>query len=178
MFKLIYLLLKNRLKSTVPELKEIAWYFQQDKQKGGIKITPALFIEFKPSQMRSLSKGIQEGTVEFTVHLFIENVADGDKRIPENPQFGLSELADKVYVSFQNYSGFLSQLPTFENLANTENDFKIMNSIDRTSMATEHTLNTIMKSEQSFKTYAKDFTAVKDFTKVINGKLAILELTI
>lgn len=163
-----YHLIKNRVTSKVPELKEIDWFLNQYDPSGpGIIYTaPGLYIEFLPFDTQSLGGGVQMAAAEFRMHLVSDNVFDNDKRIRKTTPTDHANLIDKTYNAVYKYRGLLSDLPEFAALAGTENDFRLINSIDRTGVVPPHNLSGLMVTVQSFRCVLYDHTATKAWQSI------------
>ena len=171
MYKFIYLLLKTRLKAKMPELKEVAMFEDQDSNafKGGLLCSPGLYIQFKPTPTRSLGQGIQEADVEFDLILLSDSLADQDKKIHQAGKITHFDLADKVHKYVSGYGGWLSDLPEFLALKYTDDDYKVFNTADRTGIDFKHRNKSVLRTVQSFKCYAKDYTGERKFQNATAG---------
>lgn len=168
MYKYPYAIIKKKL-AAIAEIKEVAWYLQQDIKKGGIKILPAAYIRFLPTSMRSLGNGVQEGDLEFEVILITDNMYDNDKRIDDGTDTTHMDLLTSVHTTLSGKIGMLSDLTAFVALKDTENDVRILNTIDRSSISPPHEMRSLMKSTQRFKSYVKDPSGSPAFTAVTKG---------
>jgi hypothetical protein len=163
----IYTILKARLLDKVPELKEVAFYYQQDEESAGkgrpIIIAPAVLIEFSDIPTRALSGSVEQTTIQFKARIITTNMYDDDKRITDTSQESHFSISRKVFQSLKGYGATISAHPGFENLKDTEQDFWIINSITRTNHRTDHRLKKKMRTIMNFTATGKDFTAVKSF---------------
>lgn len=165
MYKLIFLLLKQRLNSKIPAIKEVT---RRSEGKGHMKISPAVHIVFLPTEMASLGNGIQEGVVEFEVILKSDNLADDDKRYTQSPP-DHDAYVDLIHQHLSGYSGWLSDLEGFEDLKGTTEDLKIFNTVDRIRVDPDRDVRAIRRTVQTFRCYVKDYTGNKKWQKVVRG---------
>lgn len=172
MYKYLHLLLKQHLKAAIPELKEVGWYRGQDnpaKGKGTIRILPAVYIAFKPTDMRSLANGVQEGNVEFDLILLTDCLNDEDKSIDDTTSIDHMDLVNLIHIETSGFSGKMSDITAYASLLNTDADVTIANTIDRIKIVPFENLKAMMKTTQTFTTYVKDYTGNKAWIKVVKG---------
>lgn len=171
MYKFIYLIVKRYLKEAIPALKEVAWYLDQDSadHKGGIRITPALYIRFLPTlETRDLAGGVQEGVVRFEMILLTDSLYDNDKRIlPPQGQTDHYHLADSIHAKLSGLQGMISDLVEFAALKDTVNDMPVFNSLSREQIESDHRNRSLLRTVFVYKTHAKDYTATKQYEKVM-----------
>lgn len=165
MYKLIFLLLKQRLNSKIPAIKEVT---RRSEGKGHMKISPAVHIVFLPTDMSSLGNGIQEGDIEFEVILKSDNLADDDRRYAQ-AQPDHDAYADLLHTHLSGYSAWLSDLEEFEDLKGTPGDFKVFNTIDRIRIDPDKDVKAIRRTVQTFRCYAKDYSGNKKWQNVVRG---------
>lgn len=165
MYKLIFLLLKQRLNSKIPAIKEVT---RRSEGKGHMKISPAVHIAFLPTEMASLGNGIQEGVIEFEVILKSDNLADDDKRYTQSPP-DHDAYVDLIHQHLSGYSGWFSDLEGFEDLKGTTEDLKIFNTVDRIRVDPDRDVRVIRRTVQTFRCYVKDYTGNKKWQKVARG---------
>ena len=168
MYVYIYLLLKQGLLHSIPEIKEVEFYMEQDSKnyQGGLKVAPGVYIQFPPTDTRSLANGLHEADLTFDLILLTDCLLDGDQRIYNGTEVTHLLLAEKIHQYISGYSALLSALPDFASLAGTCNDYVVFNSADRINVTHTHRDNTIMKTKQRFKTYIKDFSGAQHFRKI------------
>lgn len=171
MYKYLYLLLKQHLLTTIPQLKEVEWYRGQDTAtgKGTIRILPAVYVAFKATDMKSIGNGVQEGNVEFDLILLTDCLYDQDKSIDDTTAIDHLDLVNLVHIKTSGYSGQMSNIPAYVGLLNTNADVTVANTIDRTRLDVVQNLKTIMKTTQTFTTYVKDYSGNKVWTEVVKG---------
>lgn len=151
MFTYAYQILKLRLQTDVPELREIDWYADQDTRKAMLKAAPALYIEFLPNLPRTQPTRIQSAATDFNLHLLSECLFDDDRRMKKDQPLDHMRLFDKIFRSLQGFSAKISFLPEFLALLNTANDQRILGSIDRVAITPPHSpRKAMMKSIQRF----------------------------
>lgn len=172
MFTYPFEILKLRLTTDVPELRELDWFLGQTniKDKNAlITTTPALYIEFMPVTPRDLGGKLQSSDAEFNIHLVTESVSDnGTNKLKKNQPNDHMRIFDKIYRSLSGFNAKLSFLPEFVLLLNTSQDQRVMNSIIRTSpIVPPHALSKgKMISIQRFSTIIYDHAAATLYTKI------------
>lgn len=169
MYKYIYLLLKQRLNTEIPEIKEVTRNAGQEGTGSGRKKTlvlPGLYLSFLPTNVASLGRGIQEGVVEFTATLKTDCFYDDDKRYSQDilDHYG---LADLVHRYLSGYSARLSDLPAFAALKDTPEDYLVFNTIDRTAIDEGQEQRSVMRTVQTFRCLAMDYAGNKKFQKIV-----------
>jgi hypothetical protein len=169
MYRYIFTLVKQHLNTALPIIKVVDWYMQQDSTPGSLKVLPALYIEFKPTTTRSLGNNVQEAVVEYDAILITDCVYDNHKRMFGDTVNDHYSVVEKVFAKLSGFTGMLSDLAGMEHLKDTELDYKICSGTDRTNIATDHRNKAIIKTTQTFKCYAKDYTATKKYQKVLKG---------
>lgn len=171
MYKYPYKLLKNRLSTEIPALKEVAWELGQGTReaKGSLKTSPTVTIRFLPTDMKSLGNGIQEGTVNAEIKLLTDCLYDDDKRVEDTDEEALNhlDLVDEIHKAISGYSGMLSHHADYAELAGTENDVRIFNTADRIGINTDQSMGSIMVTVQTFKMYTKDYSGNPEFQKIV-----------
>lgn len=163
---LIYIILKNHLLAEVPEIKEVAFFYNQDTQsengKGRPIINcPAVLFEFRDIPTRQLGKGWEETTIQFQIRILTSNLYDDDKRITESSQLNHFAISRKVFIALKGFSAWLSDHPDFTALKDTEGDYVLCNSLSRTNYRTDSRLGRLMRTIMDFSGSGKDKTAVK-----------------
>lgn len=177
MWLLPYLLIRNKLQ-TITALKEVGWDVGQgtSKYKGGLRCSPAAFIKFLPAQTSTLGDKIQEAEVQFTIRL-VQDIVSDDKGLLDNSIVNEHmDLGNVIFSALQGFRGKLSDIPGQESKVNTSDDFQVLNSINRTSIETSQTPDSITVTTQTFKVYLKDYAAAIRWTKAEDIGLNILEL--
>lgn len=158
------LLIKQKLTTGVPSAKMLELYREQDtpNYKGGLKSSPAIFIEFEPVDMSDLTMGEESGMFRFTIRLVTDNLYDDDsKRLL--PAAGIDHflIASDIHKSLAGWNAKLSDLAGFEE---TENDYTVLNTIRRTRFEHIQEHGPYMRTLQSFECYIKDITNSKQYT--------------
>lgn len=178
MINLIYLALKKKLQDEVSPAY-IDWYMGQyleTEEEGGGQLlwdTPAVFLEFQPITWKTLGGSVQSAEITFAAHLIMDNYHDSDLRITDT---NVSPFNKEVmlYSGLMNWRCNLSYVPGFEALAGTSSDRVLLESIVRINSETDHSLRRQMLSLQVFSAKTYDYSAQKEWVKVI----AALDLSI
>lgn len=175
MYRFPFLLIKQRLEQEVPGLKETDWFMQQYEQGRSrykndsaavLYATPACYIEFLPIDPQTLGGGkVQQAPVRFRIHTVTSCLYDNHRRIydPSAPINHL-DFVDMAFAALQGYRAKLSQLQGFDHLAGTEQDHRVMNSIDRKGIIAEHRLSDLMVTVQEFSCLCNDVSANLTYT--------------
>lgn len=180
MFTYPYQITKQRLQSTVPELKEVEWFLHQydenKREAGFVTAEPGVYIEYPEIETQQLGYGIQMADVEWTLHLVTSNVYEGDKRIQKLNASDHAVIMDKIYVNLLNWSSKLSYLPAFASLESTPNDQRVIGTISRTGITPPHDLKSLMVSKQKFRCVMYDHAANPTFTHLVKSIEVIVDL--
>lgn len=67
-FKEVFNAVETKLK-TIPGIKNIEWYLEQDRKKGGIIQTPCVYVQFKTERPVQISKHHQEIEIEIEIEI-------------------------------------------------------------------------------------------------------------
>lgn len=167
-----YQILKLRLQTDVPELREVEFYTGQDSttdKTASLRAAPGVYITFLPANTESLSgQKIQSGITQFEAMLLTECLLDGDKRIKTDHALDHMVLFDKIFKSLQNFRAKLSYLPAFLALKGTVNDQNVINSIDRIGIPVQPHIarKAMMKSVQRFSAVMYDHAGAGLYTKI------------
>ena len=167
-----YLLIKNRLINQVSDIT-CYWYKDQDlkKTRGALRSQHQVLIRFDNPDIEQLGCDVQGANLSFAVMLVTDTAYDDqDKRLT---QTGHPEKAENIYKALSGYFANLSALPDFSNLAGTDDDYRILNSIRRTQYRPDHNMSNLIITDQQFTCYMKDYSAVDEFQEVTKG----LEIT-
>lgn len=175
MITLPFLLLRQRIQTELTEVKEVAFYTGQDTTKGGLKIAPGVYVKFMDIIPRSLGEGIQEAEIEFELILLSDCLKEGDDRIYDGNELTHLAIADKLHKNISGYGARLSDYTDFAATLDTPLDYLVLGTCDRVGYSHTHDNKAIMKTTQRFKTYLKDRTGMKRYTKVA-ATLEILAL--
>lgn len=162
MLRETYLALKERLKTKLPEVKEITWDMAQYEQIPGedvLHITPALLIKFNPVTWQTQPGNLQRAVLEFEITL-INDTAYGDERDITDTQY-INHLAmeSKVFKYLMNHRILLSDVPGMSALKNTANDAVLLESIVRTNTRPHDELDVFVRSTQVFQSTIFDYSA-------------------
>jgi len=173
MYTYPYQILKKKITTDVPELKEIDWFLHQydpnKKQAGFMTAEPGFYIEFPEIDTEQLGYGIQMADVEWTAHLVTQNVYENDKRIEKVNATDHAVIMDKIFKSLLNWSSKISYLPEFASLASTANDQRIIGTIARKGITPPHMLNGLMVTKQRFRCVMYDHASLAVYTH-LTGK--------
>lgn len=166
MYKIPFHIIKQTL-ATIPRIEKTDWYLEQDKVKGELIKDSCAFIRFVPTTMRSLSRGVQEGQLDFDIILLTKNLKEAGKRITELDVPDHLTLLDEIYIAVVDIGrSMLSDINAFAALKDTEQDHLIMNSIERTRVTPHHSQDLYIRSEITFSCYFRDCTATKSYQQV------------
>lgn len=151
-----YQILKQKLAADVTELREIELNTGQDSttDKDGLLLaSQGAYITFFPNAPHTLSgTKIQSAATQFEILLLTECMLEGGKRLKKDQPLDHMRIFDKIFKSLQGFSSKLSYLPEFALLAGTENDQKVMASVNRISIPAMPQLyrRSFMRSVQRF----------------------------
>lgn len=168
MFTYQYLIIKNHLATSVPELREIEWYTGQDlraDKNASLKASPGAYFQFFPTNTEDLGGFIQSAEAEFDIILLSECMFDDDKRVRKDEALDHMALFDKIFRTLHGFSAKLSALDEFADLAGTDQDQRAFASLTRISVTPPGgELRAIMRSSQRFQGIFYDHAAVKTYT--------------
>lgn len=152
----IYTLLKQRL-ATITELKEIAWYMRQPEQGEASKIiiTPACYIEILPIATTSEKHKAISALVNFRLHLVSTMLKTDDSRLSDSAATDHLALVDTIYSKIQQFQALYSTLPGNEAVADTDADYMVINSTQRTGINPDHRWTNKLVTVQEFKTLVR-----------------------
>lgn len=167
MRNLFFVWIKRHLTANIPELKQLEMYHNQERNRGALRATPAMFVKFHPTQWRPLTMGIQEGNVEFDLMLFSKTEEDGEPRIFNNGNKDHYDLVNDVNKHIAGKSARLSSLAEFAALADTENDRWLFNSIMRIRDEDNTSKKQLLQTNQRFKCLVKDFSGCPTYSKLL-----------
>ena len=138
---------------------EVDWYLGQDLQMGDqVRNTPIAYIEFLPMTFITLSNGVQHGIVTFNVHLITET-AYGDERDMINETIGHQALETGIYKCLHNQRTIIDvndnlQVVWHENIV-------------RKSLTPHTRINKLVKSTQTFRCLAYDYSAYPPMISIL-----------
>lgn len=167
-----YQILKLRLQTDIPELREVEFYTGQDStsdKTAALKAAPGVYISFLPSNTENMSgQKIQSAAGQFETMLLTECLLDGDKRIKKDHALDHMVLVDKIFKSLQGFRAKLSYLPEFAPLKNTVKDQNVINSIDRIGIPIQPHIarKAMMKSVQRFGAVMYDHAGANLYTNI------------
>lgn len=179
MYTYPYLILKQKLQTDLPELKEIDWFLNQydpnKKEAGFVTAEPGVYIEFPDDiEMQQLGFNIQMADVEWTLHLVTTNVYENDKRIQKLTPTDHAWIMDKIFRSLLNWSSKLSYLPAFASLANTNTDQRVIGTIARSGINPPKVLKSLMVTKQKFRCVMYDHASNPAVTTQMNVPLQLI----
>jgi len=175
MFAYPYQILAKKLAADIPELRELDWYLQQDSttdKNAWLFGAPCLFLEFQIVEgPRDHGNKIQSALVDVSVHLLTENVRDkGGEIMKKSGTIQHPVLFDKVYKCLHGFSSKLSYLDEFADLAGTDQDQRVFNSLSRVNIVNPHAIRkSFIKSIQRFRCVVYDHAAGKQYTSPTPG---------
>ncbi len=119
-FKQLFDILKTKL-STIPELKNIDWYLDQDKTKGGIINTPTALVRFEPTNPKQLTKKSQNINVTFEIKLYTDYHKSIHKLTTDSNHFDIEQTIFEALVKYEQIglvpvtkdNGFLYSAQTY-----------------------------------------------------------------
>jgi hypothetical protein len=145
-------LIKQRLKEII-ELKEVAWYLGQYKtseKNAQLCTTPSAYIEYMPSETDQQGK-IQRSEITIKIHLVTTELNADDRRLNQDHTSNHMVLLDAVHKILNSRSGMMSDIDGYEDLKGTANDFRLFNSLSRSSITPPHEMSKQMVSIQQYK---------------------------
>jgi len=98
-FNDFYNTLKTKL-SLITDIKNIEWYFGQDKRKGGIVQAPTVLIKFKTGKPKQVSKMHQEVEIEAEIKIFTDYNKTNHKITENNIHFAIEE---EIFTKLRMY---------------------------------------------------------------------------
>ena len=172
MFTYPYQILEKLLIASMPELREIDWYLQQDSttdKTTWLFAAPGLFIEFSIVEgPRDHAHRIQSAIVDVGFHLLTENTKDKGAKIISKEiadSIGHVKLMEKLHKTVHGWSAKLSYLTPFAALAGTNQDQTVITSLTRNGIIPPHRIRkTMIKSIQRYRCVAYDHSASKMYT--------------
>lgn len=179
-------ILKKLATDSIPELKDVDFYLEQDSStdKNSLQLaSPGLYFEYAlVGSMRMHGNNIQSGIVNITLHLVTVAAIANGKRMKKDQPTDHMAIFDKVYRTFNGFSSKLSFLPEFVALLDTDQDERVMNSLCRTGMSLPQKFKTaLMKSTQTFQCVIYDHASGKQYTSPqpnidVQGIISVEEL--
>jgi hypothetical protein len=169
MYKIPYHIIKQALMA-VPRLEKVDWYLEQERVNGELLKDSCAFVRFSPTTLRNLSRGVQEGQLEFTIIALNKTLKNGGNRVTELALPDHLTLLDDVYLAIVAIGrSMLSDIAHFAALKDTEQDVLILNSIVRNGVTPFHNQGGYVRSELTFSCYFRDCTASKSFQQASVG---------
>lgn len=170
MLRLIYLAIKSCLELGVPELEHIDYNLNQFLQVGEdhILVTAGAYIRFEPVRFKTVSAGVQRvDEFTFSVHLINETVFGDERDLIDTEYINQAATEEAVYKTLHGKTLMLSHVPGYEQLAGTEQDQVLLNSIERVRLDPHRELSGIVETVITFSGIAYDLTARKEFQTVL-----------
>lgn len=175
----LYLWLKEKLK-TIDEIKTIEPDWNQDESEGSSKenqliSTPTILINLTGDVATAdLADHAQECEMDVEIRLITKNVREKDNRIRQVDKENHLDIARLVFKKLQRiHSGKISEVPEFAALAETENDFILVDSISRIGTGFSNDFDKYVRSSQTFRIAFRDLSANETWEKTV----ATLEIT-
>lgn len=161
-------MLKQQLQS-IEELSLIDYDLGQYSQAGEdhVRATPVCYIGFSPIEWETLPKRLQVADLEFTVTLVSLSAYGDDRDITDTEYINHLAIEDKIYKALHGQHFLLSSLNGNANLAGTDEDRVILNSIVRTNSNPHSQLNNLVSTSQTFISRSFDYSAVAQMTEVM-----------
>lgn len=175
MLTLIFQLIRQKLQQ-ISYLKEVDWYINQFTQEGEffLTTTPGVYLQFGPIKAQPFTQKVQLLEFQFQAHLVNECLYDNAQRMIDNTIHNHHALIDQVFITLQNRSAWLSDLPAFAALAGTGDDNLIFNELVRDSIQPDHVASNLITTTQSFSGVAYDYTAEAEFIDKIANLVTIV----
>lgn len=165
MYTLAYTLLKQRL-AAISGIKKVEWYTGQEQGKGDLKNTPAILIEFLPSEMERIGS-IQRSQAEFKLHLVTSTMLISGKQVKNETDKDHMYLLDAVFNATQSKKGMLSDITAHATKKGTGDDLMLYNAANRNQIVPPHQQKRLMVSIQKFKALFYDHSGVKNYTSFV-----------
>ena len=168
MFKYAFLLIKQLLES-IPDIPQVMWYAAQydvDTDEA-VFYCPACYIEFLPLEFDQSGLQVQGADMVFRVHLFTEYLNEDDQLLSH------FDLSDKIYQQLEGTSATISEIPTFEALAGTEEDVVVLNKISRITLIPDHSVTNTSVTIQEFRCRAIDLAAAIQYV-LVNAEACVI----
>ena len=171
MLNFVYSAIKKRLAEKVNPAY-VDWYYGQyledDMEDGGQVLwqTPALFVEFFPTEWQTMGGNIQAANQKVGIHLVDESFYDDDRRITDSALHHLGR-ASNVFKALMNFRCNLSYVPGFEALAGTADDRVLMESMVRKVSEPDHNMRRQLVNVQGFETRIYYYSATPQWDTVL-----------
>ena len=158
------------LKSRILELEGIDyvdWYTGQDLQNGDqhIKKTPAVFIEFLPTQWIQLGSDVQQSEQQVRIHLVSQTRYGDEYDMLDTDNINHEGLQTALYKHLQGYGYEYTDDGT---------TYPLISSMVRTNLTHHHTINNLISTYQQFDMVIHDYSGCPEMEEII----ATLELEV
>jgi hypothetical protein len=134
MYKIPFQLLCNHLRE-ITEIKAVQSYRGQDTQEGALTTEPIVTVRFATGDTRSIGNYIEEVDQQIEIRIITSFTGESDRQFaPPAGQPDHDLIVDKINKAFREKFFRLSDLEEFAELADTDADFEIMNTLQRTKV--------------------------------------------
>lgn len=175
MYRDLFHAFRKRIFTTVPTIKVVEWDLGQDSRQnpGAMKATPAVLIRFLPTTTDSVSNKVQQGVVSVDIKIVTTSMYT-DERRPGKPvgnsnPLDNQRLAAQIHEALYGWSCRLEFIDDQNQLSAEARNYKLMNSINRTLITTDHDIGSFFRTTQRYQTLAKDFSAITQYIKPENN---------
>lgn len=165
MYVLPYKILKKRL-GELTAVKKVDWFTNNKNSKGSIKTSPAAFIKFAPWDPATYSDGSRRGVLDFSIIVYSEDLREAGQRV--DTQFGTNhyDLVNDIRLHLEGFAAVKSFITEFADLAETEDDYTIFNTVEFLDIGEDHNADKLMETELKFNVFCIDNSGKKQYTHV------------
>lgn len=168
MMHIIYGLLANKLTSIYAGHIHVGLYLAGMLNQSGedhVRVPAGIYIEF-PSAIpwMTLPGSVQRAVFEFTIHSMTETTHGDSKDITELDHYQKESL---VHQTLMNMRFMLSEHPDFTELADTDEDRVMIESIVRVAQRPHVRLSNLIITQQVFQCTIFDYSASPVWTKIL-----------
>lgn len=170
-----YLLLKQRLLD-VEGIPQVLWYNAQyvEGEAEPQYFVPCVYLEFLPVPTDQHQQKLQSGIMQVRVHLLTEYMGGEDEGWIR-PHYA---LAGRIFNALSHAEFWLSELPEFALLANTDNDRLVVNQMVRTNVLSDHSQSQTIITIQEFEARIVDVDAAQQFVEVNAPSTTVIRPTL
>lgn len=171
MYRDLFHAYRKRILDQVPEIKVVEWDLGQDSRQnpGAMKATPAVLIRFLPTTTEGLASKAQQGVVSADIKVVTTSMYTDERRpgkpVGNSDPLDNQRIANEIHKALYGWSCKLEYIDDANNLNNEQRSFKLMNSLNRTVLSTDHDLGSFFRTTQRYQTLAKDFTVITNYIK-------------
>ena len=149
-------------------LKSADWYTGQERRDGGLINPFNAFLQFTPRNIRTNKDQSQTIKTNLSVHVISPNV------LPSPGQFGgdipqpqdHAQLCDKIHNALQGLSAKLSDLSAFSQVAETDQDYMLFSSLNRTGIELMYENKSYNKTIYVYESQMVDRSAICIYDKI------------